>query len=126
MNSRALILGMSLSLLAWPALAQPSPAMGWDLRVAPAGHEADITDDDCRVNPYALYQRGCPDQLNARPQPYGEHLNILDQLLIVANHYKDMNLERKVRPNAELKLTVGLMNLYQEEAKARLSLRIQF
>ena len=44
----------------------------------------------------------------------------------MANHYKDMNLERKVRPNAELKLTVGLMNLYQEEAKARLSLRIQF
>ena len=126
MNSRVLILTMTLLLSAGPALAEPNLSVGWDLRVAPAGNDADITDDGCRANPYALYQQGCPDQLNARPQPYGEHLNILDQLLVTANHYKDMNLERTVRSSAQLKLTVGLLDMYQQEAKARLSLRIPF
>ena len=124
MNSRVLILTVTLLLSARPALAGPSLSVGWDLRVAPAGNE--VADDGCRANPYALYQRGCPDQLNDRPKPYGEHLNILDQLLVAANHYKDMNLERTVRSSAQLKLTVGLVDLYQEEAKARLSLRIPF
>ncbi len=125
MNLGWFILTLSLLLLARPALAEPSLAFGWDLTVAPAGTGAEVT-DDCRVNPYAPYRRGCPDQLNARPDRYGEHLNILDQLLLLANRYKDMNLERNVRPNAQLKFNLGLVDLYEQEAKARLSLRIQF
>ena len=45
---------------------------------------------------------------------------------MVADHYKDMNLQTNVRSNAQLKFTMGLVNLYEQEAQARLSLRIQF
>ncbi len=126
MNSRLSILALSLLLLARPALAETGLSSGWDLSVAPAGDEAEATSGVCRANPYALYRRGCPDELNVHPERYAEHINILDQLLLLADHYKDMNLERHIRPNTELKFTVGLVNLYEQEAQARLSLRIRF
>jgi hypothetical protein len=100
--------------------------MAWDLNVASPAEGAQGLEDGCRANPYALYGRGCPDQLNPHPERYADHLNILDQLLVVADHYKDMNLQTNVRSNAQLKFTMGLVNLYEQEAQARLSLRIQF
>jgi hypothetical protein len=126
MNCRFFILTLGLLLLARPAWAEPSLALGWDLSVASPADGTQGGGDACRANPYALYGRGCPDQLNPRPERYGDHLNILDQLLVVAYRYKDMNLQTNVRSNAQLKFTMGLFNLYQQEAKARLSLRIQF
>jgi hypothetical protein len=125
MYCRVFILALALLSVARPAWAESGLALGWDLSVAPP---ADGTQggDACRDNPYALYGRGCPDQLNPHPERYGEHLNILDQLLVVADHYKDMNLQTEVRSNAQLKFTMGLVNLYEQEAQARLSLRIQF
>ena len=126
MNSRLFILALGLLFLARPALAEPSLSFGWDLRVTPESTGAEADNGVCRANPYALYRRGCPDELNAHPERYAEHINILDQLLLLADHYKDMNLERHIRPNTELKLTVGLVNVYEQEAQARLSLRIRF
>jgi hypothetical protein len=37
-----------------------------------------------------------------------------------------MNLERQIRPSTQLKFTVGLVNVYEQEAQARLQLRIRF
>jgi hypothetical protein len=126
MNCRVFILTMGLLLVARPAWAEPSLALGWDLSIGSPVDGTQGGGDICRDNPYALYGRGCPDQLNPHPERYGDHLNILDQLLVVANHYKDMNLQTKVRSNAQLKFTMGLVNLYEQEAQARLSLKIQF
>jgi hypothetical protein len=113
-------------LLARPALAESGPSFAWDLSIAPLSDEIGPSDGNCRDNPYALYQRGCPDQLNAHPERYGERMNILDQLLLLADRYKDMNLERQIRPSTQLKFTMGLVNLYEQEAQARLALRIRF
>jgi hypothetical protein len=126
MNSRLFILALGLLLLARPALAESGPSFALDLRLASPGDELEPTDGICRDNPYALYQRGCPDQLNAHPERYGERMNILDQLLVLADRYKDMNLERQIRPSTQLKFTMGLVNLYEQEAQARLALRIRF
>ena len=126
MNLLLSILALSLLLLARPALAEPAVAFAWDLRVTPPSEPTEGSDQTCRANPYAFYQRGCPDQLNASPERYGDHLNILDQLLVLADHYKDMNLERQIRPSAQLKFTMGLVNVYEQEAQARLQLRIRF
>jgi hypothetical protein len=127
MYFRSLILTLGLLVLARPGWAESLPLpMAWDLNVASPADDAAGGGELCRANPYALYGRGCPDQLNPHPERYGEHLNILDQLLVIADHYKDMNLQAKVRSNAQLKFTMGLVNLYEQEAQARLSLRIQF
>jgi hypothetical protein len=126
MNSRLHILALTLLLLAQPALGEPAQTFAWDLSVAPATDDAGNGEQPCRDNPYALYHRGCPDQLNPRPERFAEHLNILDQLLLLADRYKDVNLEDDIRPNAKLKFTMGLLNLYEQEAKARLELRIRF
>ena len=126
MNFRLSILVSSLLLLARPALAEPGLAFAWDLRVTPPSQETESGDQTCRANPYALYQRGCPDPLSVGQERQAEHLNILDQLLLLADRYKDMNLERQIRPSTQLKVTMGLVNVYEQEAQARLSLRIRF
>jgi hypothetical protein len=120
------LLLLGLLLPARPALAEASPSLGWDLNVASPADGADDRDLPCRANPYALHGRGCPDPLNLHPERYGEHMNILDQLLVLADRYKDMNLQTKVSSNAQLRFTVGLVNVYEQEAQARLSFRIRF
>jgi len=125
-NSRLHIVTLSLLLLAWPALAEPAQTVALDLSLAPETDDAGNGGQPCRANPYALYHRGCPDQLNPRPERFGEHLNILDQLLLLVDRYKDVKLEDDIRPNAKLKFTMSLLNLYEQEAKARLELRIRF
>ena len=126
MNWWLCILASSLLLLAPPAYAEPSQSFAWDLSVGPESAPSEYADGPCRANPYALYRRGCPDELNPGPERSPERLSTLDQLLLLADHYKDMNLERNIRPNAKLKFTVGLVNLYEQEAQTRLSFRIRF
>ena len=64
MNSRLSVFALSLLLLARPAAAEPAPSLAWDLSVAPAPAVAGTTEAPCLANPYGLYRRGCPDELN--------------------------------------------------------------
>jgi hypothetical protein len=126
MHSLSYILALCLLLLARSAFAESSPAPTLDLRITPETDDAELADGPCHSNPHAVYQPGCPDQLNDHAGRYGPHLNILDQLLLLADRYKDVNLQSDIRSNAKLKFTMGLIDLYEEEAKARLELRIRF
>jgi hypothetical protein len=127
MNLRLYIVALSLLVLAWPALAESSPSFGWDLSLAPPTSEAEIADEPCRANPYALYRRGCPDELNiGLERSDSQRVSALDQFLLFVDRHKSLALDTDLRPNTKLKFTVGLVNLYEQEAQARLSLRIRF
>jgi hypothetical protein len=127
MNSRLYIVALVPLLLARPALADSSLSFAWDLNVPPATGDAGSADELCRANPYALYRRGCPDELNIGLEPSdSQRLSALDQFVLFVDRHKSLNLDSDLRPNTKLKFTVGLVNLYEQEAVARVSLRIRF
>jgi hypothetical protein len=127
MNSRWSILALSSLLLARPAAAEPAPLFAWDLSVAPATSVAGSAGEPCLANPYALFRRGCADELNVDLERSNtQRLSTLDQLVLLADRYKSLNLDTDVEPNTKLKFTIGLINLYQQDAQARLTLRIRF
>lgn len=127
MNSRLYIVALAPLLLASPALAEPSPSFAWDLNISPATTGAGVAGELCRANPYALYRRGCPDEFNLGPERSdSQRLSALDQFVLFVDHHKSLALDTSLHGNAKLKFTVGLVNVYEQEAEARLSLRIPF
>jgi hypothetical protein len=127
MKVRLYILAASLLLWAQPAAAANNLSIALDLSVAPTLDPGTAENDACPPNPYVLARRGCVNDLNfAGGRTDSPRLSSLDQLLLLANRLKDLNLDRDIRPNTQLKFTFGLVNLYEQEAKARLALRIRF
>lgn len=128
MNSRLCILLLGLLVVARPALAQSQGSFIWDLNVANAVDESMVAEDVCRPNPYVPYRQGCASgELNIGLARSNEHrLTTLDRLALFVYRYKDLNLNTDIRPNTKLKFTMNLMNLYQQEVRARISVRIRF
>jgi hypothetical protein len=127
MNSRLYILFLGLLLCARPALAQSATSMVWDLNVANAVGES-ITAATCRPNPYFLDGQGCSTgELSISVAPSAEpRLSTLDRIALFLDRHKDLNLDTDLHSSTKLKFAVGLANLYSQEAKARIELRIRF
>jgi hypothetical protein len=128
MNLRVYIVAFSLLLVTQPAVADEADTMVWNFDVAGALRAMQDSEDLCRPNPYGLYRRGCsPRDLHFYDdRDDGPRLTILDRLALFVYRYKDLNLDADIRPNAKLKFSMSLMNLYEQEAKARVELRIRF
>jgi len=128
MNSRLYIFALGLLLVAQPAQADDEDTMVWDLNIASAVHAAMIRDESCQSNPYGLYRRGCGEREPSVDFDDGEgpRLTMLDRLALFVYKYKDLNLDADIRPNTKFKFTMSLANLYEQEAKARVELRIRF
>ena len=127
MNSRLYILMLGLLLCASPAVAQSQTSFVWDLNVANAVGPS-ITDAACRPNPYVLDGHGCPTgELSLSVAPSDEpRLSMLDQIALFLDRHKDLNLDTDLDSGTKLKFSVGMENLYSQEAKARVELRIRF
>jgi hypothetical protein len=129
MNSRLCIFALGLLLLTQPALANDEDTKTWDLNIASAVHAAMIRDEKtCQSNPYGLYRRGCGDrELSVDfDEDEGPRLTMLDRVALFVYKYKDLNLDADLRPNTKFKFTMSLANLYEQEAKARVELRIRW
>ena len=127
MNSRLYILVLGLLLCANPALAQSATSVVWDLNVANAVGDS-YTTTTCRPNPYVLGADDCSSgELSISVAPSHEpRLHALDQIALFLDRHKDLNLDTDLHSSTKLKFSVGLANLYSQEAKARLELRIRF
>ena len=127
MNSRLYIVLLGLLLCARPALAQSATSIVWDLNVANAVGES-ITNPTCRPNPYVLDGHSCSiSELSFSVARSNEpRLHALDRLALFLNRHKDLNLDTDLHSSTKLKFSVGLANLYSQEAKARVELRIRF
>jgi hypothetical protein len=127
MNSRWYIVTLGLLLLAQPAVADEADTMVWDFNVAGAVGATPGGENLCRPNPYGLYRRSCaPHELRFDDDDDGPRLTMLDRLALFVYRYKDLNLDADLQPNTKLKFSMSLMNLYEQEAKARVELRIRF
>ena len=128
MNSRLYIFALGVLLLTQPALADDEDTMVWDLNIASAVHAAMIRDEACQANPYGLYRRGCGERESSVDfdDAEGPRLTMLDRVALFVYKYKDLNLDADLRPNTKFKFTMSLANLYEQEAKARVELRIRW
>ncbi|HSA83221.1 MAG TPA: hypothetical protein VLE23_20565, partial [Geminicoccaceae bacterium] len=83
----------------------------------------------CRPNPYALDgQHDCSTgelsiSVARSEQP---RLHAIDRIALFLDRHKDLNLDTDLHSSTKLKFSVGLANLYSQEAKARVELRIRF
>jgi hypothetical protein len=80
------------------------------------------------AQPYALHRLDCSDEglnisLEASEAP---RLSTLDRIALFLDRHKDLNLDTNLHSSAKLKFTVGLANIYTQEAHARIMLRIRF
>jgi len=127
MNSRLCILTLGLLLCARPALAQSNTSFVWDLNVANAVGQS-MTAATCRPNPYVLEGHDCASgELSISVARSDEpRLSTLDQIALFLDRHKDLNLDTDLHSSTKLKFSVGLANLYSQEAKARLELRVRF
>jgi hypothetical protein len=127
MNSRLYILMLGLLLCARPALAESDTSFVWDLNVANAVG-ASMTAAACRPNPYVLDGHGCSiGELSISVARSEEpRLSTLDRIALFLDRHKDLNLDTDLHSSTKLKFSVGLANLYSQEAKARIELRIRF
>jgi hypothetical protein len=122
-----LVLMLALS-GARPALAQENVITLWDQHIASAMNEMLISDDQCRFGPYVLYRQTCvTNQLNITLErdPF-QRLTLLDRVAILVYKYRDLNLDQQIARNTELKFKLSLANIYQQEARAYVSLRFNF
>jgi hypothetical protein len=111
-----------------PALAQDDVITLWDQHIASAMNEMLTGDDPCRYGPYFIYRQTCvTNQLNITLErdPF-ERLTLLDRMAILVYKYKDLNLDQRVASGTELKFKLSLANVYQQEARAHLTLRLTF
>lgn len=129
MNFRLYIFALGLLLVAQPALADDEDTMVWDLNIASAVHAAMIRDEKtCQSNPYGFYRRGCGEREPSIDfdEEEGPRLTMLDRVALFVYKYKDLNLDADIRPNTKFKFTMSMANLYEQEAKARVELRIRW
>ena len=84
--------------------------------------------DTCRPNPYVLDRRSCaPTSCSISVDAAdGPRLSTLDRIALFLDRHKDLNLDTDLHSSTKLKFAVGLANLYSQEAKARVELRIRF
>jgi hypothetical protein len=118
---------LGLLLCARPAVADSKTSFVWDLNVANAVGES-LTAGTCRPNPYFLDGHGCSSgELSISVARVDEPpLSTLDRIALFLDRHKDLNLDTDLHSSTKLKFSVGLANLYSQEAKARVELRIRF
>jgi hypothetical protein len=128
MHSRLSILlaGLFLAFLASPVLANDDGFILWDQNIASAV-SADLPDEGrCSASPYALYSPGCHDRLNLsfdRPILY---FTFLDRAALFLHKYHELKYNQSLWDNTKLRFHLNLKNVYQQEARAGVELRIRF
>lgn len=128
MHSRLSILlaGLFFACAAHPALANNDSFVLWDQNIASAISAGLPEEDRCTASPYALYGPGCRARLNLsfdRPIIY---FTFLDRAAIFLYKHHELKYNQSLWNNAKLKLHLNLKNVYKQEARAGVELRIRF
>jgi hypothetical protein len=121
-----LLTGLLLTFATLPASADDDGFVLWDQNIASAVSAGLPDSGRCGASPYALYSPGCHDQLNLsfdRPIIY---FTFLDRAAIFLHKYHELKYNQSLWDNTKLKFHVNLKNVYQQEARAGVELRIRF
>ena len=108
------------------AMANDDGLILWDHNIASAV-SADLPDEGrCSASPYALYSPGCHDTLNLSFDRPINYFSFLDRAALFLHKYHEIKYNQSLWDNTKLRFHVNLKNVYQQEARAGVELRIRF
>ena len=128
MHSRLMILTSALLLAcaAPRAMADGNGFVLWDQNIASAV-SADLSDDErCNTSPYALYGPRCHDTLNLSFDRPINYFSFLDRAALFLHKYHELKYNQSLWDNTKLRFHLNLKNVYKQEARAGIELRIRF
>ena len=109
-----------------PALANDQGFVLWDQNIASA-ISAGLTDDGrCGGSPYALYGQRCHETLNLSFDRPINYFSFLDRAALFLHKYHELKYNQSLWENTKLRFHVNLKNVYKQEARAGIELRIRF
>ena len=109
-----------------PALANDDGLILWDQNIASAV-SADLSDEgQCSASPYAVYSPRCHDMLNLSFDRPINYFSFLDRAALFLHKYHEIKYNQSLWDNTKLRFHVNLKNVYQQEARAGVELRIRF
>ena len=122
----ALLSGLLVAVVAPPALANNGGFVLWDQNIASAV-SADLLDESrCGANPYAVYSQRCHDRLNLSFDRPINYFTFLDRAALFLYKYHELKYNQSLWDNAKLRFHLNLENVYKQEARAGVELRIRF
>jgi hypothetical protein len=128
MNSRLSILstGLFLAFAAPSALANNQGFVLWDQNIASAVSAGLLDEARCAASPYALYGPSCHDTLNLSFDRPINYFSFLDRAALFLHKYHELKYNQSLWDNTKLRFHVNLKNVYRQEARAGIELRIRF
>jgi hypothetical protein len=128
MNSRlsAILSAAFLAFSGQPALAGDQGFVLWDQNIASAVSAGLHDDGRCGSSPYALYGPRCHDTLNLSFDRPINYFSFLDRAALFLHRYHELKYNQSLWDNTKLRFHLNLKNVYKQEARAGVELRIRF
>jgi hypothetical protein len=128
MYSRLSVLlgGLSLAIAAAPASANDDGFVVWDQNIASAVSAGLPDENGCSASPYAVYSPRCHEQLNLSFDRPINYFTFLDRTALFLYKYHQIKYNQSLWDNAKLRFHVNLKNVYEQEARVGVDLRIRF
>lgn len=121
-----LLAALFLAFAAPSALANDQSFVLWDQNIASAVSAGLADDSRCGTSPYALYSPGCHDALNLSFDRQINYFSFLDRAALFLYKYHELKYNQSLWDNTKLRFHLNLENVYQQEARAGVELRIRF
>jgi hypothetical protein len=118
--------GLFLAFAAPPALANDQGFVLWDQNIASAVSAGLHDTGRCGASPYALYSPGCDHTLNLSFDRPINYFSFLDRAALFLHKYHELKYNQSLWDNTKLRFHVNLKNVYKQEARAGIELRIRF
>jgi hypothetical protein len=128
MPSRVLILltGLLLTFAARSTFANDQGFVLWDQNIASAVSAGLADDGRCNISPYAIYGPRCHDTLNLSFDRPINYFSFLDRAALFLYKYHELKYNQNLWDNTKLRFHMNLKNVYKQEARAGVELRIRF
>jgi hypothetical protein len=128
MQSKLIILltGLLLICVARATLAGEQGFVLWDQNIASAVSAGLPHDGRCSASPYALYGQSCHNTLNLSFDRPINYFSFLDRAALFLHKYHELKYNQSLWDNTKLRFHVNLKNVYKQEARAGMELRIRF
>jgi len=118
--------GLFLAFAAPSALANDQGFVLWDQNIASAVSAGVPDTGRCGASPYALYSPGCDHTLNLSFDRPINYFSFLDRAALFLHKYHELKYNQSLWDNTKLRFHVNLKNVYKQEARAGIELRIRF
>lgn len=121
-----LVVGLVVGFSTGPAVAEERNFVLWDQAIASSLNQRLADEGRCGASAEAVYSSRCRARLNLEFERPVNYFTFIDRVALLAYKYHQIKYSQSLWDNAKLKLAVNLKNIYRQEARAGVELRIRF